>query len=367
VRPKSFVALAAVTLVMVIAALWAVGAKRAPTMIATDRDRAFPALAEKLNDVDTIEVVAGEEKFTIKRADGAWTMVEKGGYPVRFDKVKTALVGLAELTLLETKTADPERYDRLDVQAPGAKEARSKRIVVKDTGGNLLADGIIGKRNPSLFGTKGGTYLRIKDDSVSWLAEGTVEIGPTPNDWLDRKIVNIVAEDVRRVVITQPDGAVLALEKTDAKQKDFTVTGIPEGRKVKSASEANGLAGGLWRLDLEDVKPAADFTFPDKFVTAELTTFGGFKVRAETARVDDEYWARFTATADPVPADDKAEKDDKPAKDDKAEKKAPSVKELADDLNRTATGWVYRLSPGEGERLSTKVEEILEKPKKKAS
>ena len=35
----------------------------------------------------------------------------------------------------------------------------------------------------------------------------------------------------------------------------------------------------------------------------------------------------------------------------------------ASEITERAKGWVYELSPGEGEKLTTKIEDILEKPK----
>ncbi len=348
-KPKSFIVLAVLTAIFVVAAIWSVATQRGVTSIAADRERAFPDLIEKANDVATLEIVSNKAKFTIARVGDVWGLAEKGGYKVKFEKVKGAIVGLGELELLESKTSDPRRYQRLQVEDPGSLEAKSIGIELKDEDGKVLASGIIGKRQIGLFGAGGGgTYLRRGGDALSWLAEGIVDLGPEPNDWLIRDIVNLEAEDISRAVLRQPDGAEITVSRADKSAKDYVVAGIPEGRKLKDSSEGKNLAGGLWRLTFEDVKPAQDITFAETPYVAEYETFDGLKVRVEMTMLETVVWGRFSASADDAKGDDKA---------------IEALEKRAAMITERAKGWVYELSPGEGEKLTTKIEDILEQPK----
>jgi Domain of unknown function (DUF4340) len=280
----SFSILGGVTAVLVAAAIYAIASQPSLTTFPRDRERAFPGLAAKLNDVDKIALVSNKAKFTIVKSDKGWGIAEKSGYPVAFDKVKSALVGLAELKLLESKTSDSARYPRLELENPDSVEAKSKRVELR-AGDQVLAAGIIGKRNPNLFGEGGGgTYLRRGDNPQAWLAEGEITLGAAPNDWLIRDIVNVLEEDVRHAVIRQPDGAELVIHRAERKQKDLKVDNVPGDRKLKQ-SDANGLAGGLWRLTFEDVKPAAEVPFAGKFNSATYDTFDGLRIHVEMGPV----------------------------------------------------------------------------------
>lgn len=351
-KPRTVLALAVVTGVMVVAAVIAVLSQREATTIAADRPLAFPGLADKVNDVATIKVVSKGKTFTIKRTDKGWGLAEKGGYPVSYEKAKTAIVGLSQLKLLESKTSDPERYERLELRDPKDKEAKSRQVILVDASGKVLADGVIGRRNPSLFGeTGGGTYLRKTGDKASWLAEGTVEIGETPNNWMIRDIVNLDAEVVKRVSIRQPDGALLVAHKDDKAQKNYTVDNVPAGRKLKSENEGKEVAGGLWRLSLEDVRPASEKPLPEKRHRSEYTTFDGLKIAVDIAVSGEDYWGQFSASVDDKVGDAKAR-----------EASAKKAKEINDRV----TGWQYRISVGEGERLTMKMKDLLadDKPAK---
>lgn len=343
----SFSILAGATAVLVAAAVYAIVSQPSLTTFPRDRERAFPGLSAKLNDADKISLVSNKAKFTIAKTDKGWGIAEKAGYPVAFDKVKSALVGLAELKLLEGKTSDSARYARLELETPDSVDAKSKRIEVR-AGDQVLAMGVIGKRNPNLFGEGGGgTYLRRGDNPQAWLAEGEITLGAAPNDWLIRDIVTVLEEDVRRAVIRQPDGAQLVIHRDEKKQKDLKLDSVPADRKPKQ-SDVNGLAGGLWRLTFEDVKPAAEVPLPDKLNTATYETFDGLRIQVDMTMVGKVVWGRFSASTDGTQTD---------------EAKKEEIAKLVTEINARTTGWIYELSAGEGERLTMKMDDLLEKPK----
>ncbi len=349
---KSLLILAGVTGIVVVAAIIQVTqTQRSLTVISSDSERAFPGLADKLNAVARVDIVSSEAKFSVTRTDKGWGLKDKADYKVSFEKVKAAIVGLAELKLLESKTSDPKRYDRLQVEAPDAITAKSIGVTLTGADGEKLAGGVIGKRAAGLFGTGGaGTYLRRGNDTMSWLARGAVSLGATPNDWMVRDIVNIEAEDISRAVIRQPDGAEIVITKPKRASRKYAVAGVPEGRKLKDSDEGKNIAGGLWRLSFEDVKKAGEVKFPEKINVAEYETFAGLKVRVEMTFVDKVVWGKFSASVDASTGDEKSRK---------------KAKEQADKINATASGWVYELSAGEGEKLTTKIGDVL--AKKKAS
>ncbi len=345
-KPGSFLGLAALTVIAVIAASVSVFQQRALTTFTTDRERAFAVLADRLNDAARVEIVSSEARFALVRKGQAWGLEDRANYPVHYDRIKRAIVGLAELALLEAKTSDPARHERLQLNEPDHEDAESVRFAVKDATGETLAAGVLGKQNPNLFGESGGgTYLRRGTDAQAWLAEGEVTLGKTRNDWLIRDIVDIDAEAVRRAVIRQPDGAQIVVHKDTETNGTFTLDGVPAGGTLKDSGEAKNLAGGLWRLTFEDVRPAAEIAFPPRLNTAEYETFDGLKIRVEMTTVDEIVWGRFSASAEGATGE-----------------AAAAVAERAETINRRAKGWVYELSAGEGEKLTTRIEDILEKP-----
>jgi hypothetical protein len=328
----------------VVAAIVAVGQRPAPTRISTDRALVFPKVASALNEVASLEIRTPGRTFTVKREQGRWGIVELKGYPVQFDKVKTVLVELSQLRFLEPKTSDTARYDRLDLRDVTATGARSKYIIARDSKGAVLAEGTIGRRNDSLFGTgKGGTYLRLKEDKQTWLAEGILSLGAGPADWVSKQVVDIKGDEVRKIVVVSPKGGGVVVRREKKTDKDFKLDDIPQGKKQRGQWETNQMPKALEGLKLVDVRRADEVEFADGPYKGTVTTFDGLVVHTESAQVGKKYWARFSATTD-------ASAGEIPDK----------VKKQAEEINARLKGYVYEIPEEAGKKLTCEHRNMLE-------
>jgi len=111
-----------VTVVALVLALWVSGRREGAAGAPEVAGQAlYPGFTEALNDVTALEVRGAEHRFTVERAGDDWRLAEWGGFPVRFEAVKKALVGLADLELVEEKTSRPDLYEKLGVQGADAE------------------------------------------------------------------------------------------------------------------------------------------------------------------------------------------------------------------------------------------------------
>lgn len=342
--PKSFTIFAIVTAATVVAAVAAVSLQPQPTSIPTDRALIFPDVAPNLNKISAVKITTNSRKITIGRTDKGWVIPELDDYPVLFEKVKTALVDLSKLRYLEAKTADPARYARLEVEEVTAKDAKSKLVDVRDTDGKVLATGIIGKRNARLFGAdRGGTYLRKEGDSRAWLVEGIVRLGTAPVDWVARGIVNLDSEEVKSVDIRESGGNQFSIQREKKTDEDFKLGTIPKGKAQRGQWETNEMPKALEKLLLDDVKLARDVKFPGGPYVTRFTTFDGFVIRTEAAKIGKEYWVRFSVSAEGVTGPD-----------------AEKLKKRAATMNARVSGYVYKIPESAGKRLVCKLVNLLE-------
>lgn len=352
-KPGTFYAFAGLTAAAVVAAGVAVSMQPETTSLTAGTEPAFEKMAKDVNSVAKIEIKNAKQSFSMTRAGDNWGLDQKDGYRVDFAKVKSAIVNLSDFKLIEKKTSDPKRYGRLELDAPTSVESKSRQVILKDAKGTVLVDVIIGKLNPNLFGTGGaGTYIRRGDEKATWLARGQVELGEEPNNWMARQIVNYGQEKVRRVVVKNPDGAEIVLAKAAVTDKNFKIENLPEGRKIKNKDEADPLAGVMWRMMFDDVQKAEKQEWPAKPWVAHYTVWDGYTVRIETAKFGDDFWGRFQASLDDSVTDDK--------------KKAAAQKTV-DEINARTKGWTYLLTAGDSEKLTSKMEDYLAKPKKEGS
>ena len=348
-KPGTFYAFAGLTAAAVVAAGVAVSTQTEITSLTAGTDPAFPKLSENVNNVAKIEIRNANSEFSMTLTGDNWGLDQKDGYRVEFQKVKAAIVNLSNFKLIEKKTADAARYERLELNDPSDEKAKSRKVVLKDAKGSVLADVVIGKLNPNLFGTGGaGTYIRRAEEKATWLARGQVELGEEANNWMARQIVNYGQEKVRKVVVANPEGAEIILAKADVKAPNFKIENLPEGRAIKNKDEADPLAGVMWRMMFDDVQKAEKQEWPAKPWVAHYTVWDGYTVRIETAKFGDDFWGRFSAEVDPSVTD--------------AKKKAAAEKSVA-EINQRTRGWTYMLTAGDSEKLVSKMVDYLAKPK----
>jgi hypothetical protein len=340
-QKNRLIALFVVTAIVVVAAI---GLTLAGGGSAPDRgagERVAPELASHVGDVATITVARAAGAFNVVRqADGNWGVAEKSNYPADTAKVRQTVLGMAELTLVEPKTAKPDSYPRLEVEDAGKEGAKSALLTLKDKSGGKLAELIVGKRRVDRLGTGvDGVYVRRPGEAQSWLAKGTLELPPDAKDWLDKKVAAIAAKRIKSVTLIQPDSAKVVLQRDNADAK-FTVEGAPEGAKVKSDYTVSEPASTLDNLELTDVQPEASLPFPAEGVNqAELVTFDGLTVTVRVLEKDGTNWIRLAAsgTGD-------------------AEKEAKA-------FNDKVSPWVYAVAPYKANPLKTKMADLIEQPK----
>jgi len=285
-----------------------------------------PELKAVANDVDRLTITRyGQQPIAIEKQSGEWRVASRDGYPADTGDVRDVLLAMAEAKILEEKTADPDLFNRLGLQAPDVEG--SKGILVTATAGERTYSVIFGNV------VRGSSrYARIEDESQCWLIDRNPAIPGEAGEWLSPQIVDIDAAAVSEVTITHPDGEALRIYKDSAEQTDFDVADIPEGRELSYSTVANGIAGALNDLSLDDVRKAESETDP---VITRFRTFDGMTVTVSTVKSKDQSWISVSAEAD----GDAAGK--------------------ADEINARVAGWQYRIADYKANLLTRRWADIL--------
>jgi Domain of unknown function (DUF4340) len=337
---KGLIGLLAVTAVAVVAAVMVARGGGGPPTDPLVGTRVLPELHVRLDAVARVALVSGGAKTTLRRHAKTWEVEEKGDYPANGVKVRQALLGLAELTFVEPKTEKPALYPRLEVEDADKKGAKSILVTVSDDKGSLLGEIIAGKRKiDELGGGNDGVYVRKPGDAQSWLARGTLDLSGATADWLEKPLIDLPAAKIKDVSLAAPDGTTLAFAR--AKEGAAFALGEPppEGKKLKSGA-LDDPAGALAGLELADVKPAKDFTFPKTgTATARFVTFDGLTLTLTLASEEKQDWAKIEAAGTGA-----------------AEKRAA-------ELNAKFAPWVFALPDFKAKLLETKRADVIETPK----
>ena len=362
---RSILILAAVTAIVVGAVL---SVDREPSTAARSGEIVFPGLLDQVNSVVRVRVTGNEGKFTLTQDRDTWVVEEKERYAADPDRVHKLLLGAAGMKRVEPKTSNPELYPKLWLEDPSSKDAKSVRFVLENASDAELANWVLGDRRPSKSDTsRTELYIRVADDPLAWLVEGSVPGGQKIIDWLDRPVARIDRERLRAVEVAHADGTVIAVNKSLPADADFALRDIPADREADSQYRINDIGRFLEDLRFEDVAPSSSLDFAgsvDKQVQA--ATFDGLRVHLETVMRDGEAWVQLRAEFDEglvEKSEDAAEasKDEAgaaPGDTPGSLRSADEVWAEAERLNARWKGWAYELPSFKRDYIAKRIDEL---------
>ena len=295
---------------------------------ATRGELLFPDLKPLLNEIGEVAVTrhGADGTLTIVRNADNWTVTERGGYVADIGKIREVLLAIAEARVLEQKTSDPERYQVLGIETPDA--ADSAGVAITLAGDDFAVALIVGNTAQSDY-----RYVRIADQAQGLLIDRNPDIPASASGWLLPDIVNIDAANVRAVTITHPDGEAIHLAKESAEDDAYAVNDIPAGRDLSYPGVANGIAGVLSDLKLEDVRKSEP---GERTATAKFETFDGLQLSIPSYKTADGTWIALVADG--------------------------GVDDQAAAINERVAGWQYRIADYKANLLMRRWEDILKTP-----
>lgn len=355
-KPATLGILAALTIVVVGGAWYARDTRNDSASTSGLPDKLFPDLAKRVNDVAALEIAKGKEVVTLAKKDAQWTLANRGGYPVDFEKVKQAVMAVANLKVLEAKTKNPEQYEKLELQDP-KDGAPSARLTLKDANGAPIAALVVGKTN---WAGKQSVYVRRLDDPQSYLCQGELRLEESPTSWIKKDVLKLDRERIRSVEVSHADGEVLRIEKQTPDDVDFKVLDVPPTREISSAGVAGQLGTALTWVSVDDVATSADVSFDGLAVTtATFRTFDGLAIEMKLADKDGKSYATMSARweeAPPRPTPSESQ----PASAASAKlKTTDAVKQEIDELNKAHAGWIYVLPSYKATGITKRMTDML--------
>jgi len=325
--------------------LYRLRAERADTGLERAGESILPELSGRINDVAAISLLSAEERFTIRRGAEGWVLSEKADYPARFEAVKTALLGLADLTIVESRTSTPRLYPALGVEDPEAPDARSLLVTLLDSEDRALCALIVGQPASG----RDQLHVRRPSEAQAWLVRGKLRLERRAAGWLERTLPSLPADRVARLEIRREAEPAVIVTNSAAQGGEVALEGVPEDRSAAGEPQLRAALGGLAALDFEEVQSAAE-PLPTEAgrVTAEFTTFDGLRLTATTvpasppdpeAAAAGACWLQLSVAAIPEAAEE--------------------VVAEAERWQRAVANWSFRLSEYRARSLRHELEDLL--------
>jgi len=325
----------------------------------------LPELA--LDKVARVVIIANGATSTVARMEDTWGVAEKHNYPADFDKLKRALVKLADLKIGQpVEVADAQRAE-LQLTPETAAQ-----LVLQDDAGQTLAALMLGanreaqSETPGRGGYPDGRFVSTDGGATVYLvADALYDFGEAdPARWVNAEILNLTSGDIETIRITGPDRAAVELKRDPADNK-LILAALAEGEAFDS-SKVYSVESALSYLRFEDIAdPAlenAALGFDAPVIYEAKTKKGLLYVVTIGGKVPDSEnrYARFSvAYADGQQAAPADETEDARKTREAEEAK---VREEATTLNTRLAKWTYVLPSYKTESLTKQRADLL-KPK----
>ncbi len=294
---------------------------------------ALPGLAPRLAGAQRIEVRRGPDALlALDRRGEVWVLPDRGGYPVRPERVRELLVGLTELRLVERRTADPAQLDRLGLDDQARPGTTAVLLRVLDGGGAPIAELVVGRRRVRTQGNVPETvYVRRPDESQSWLAEGRLPADGDAQLWIDRDVANLGTDRIRRVAVRREGGAPLVLTRGDGPEARLALVDPADGPALDEVS-VDEVARAFEYLTFTEVRPEAEMPGDAAALgEARFELTGDLAVTVRPHKEAEALWVRLAA-----------------------EGGTPE----AERLNARWAGWAYQVGPWKEKAFLPRLEDL---------
>lgn len=264
----------------------------------------------------------GNERVTLRRDGARWVVGSSHDYPADLSRLGEFVTAVADARIVESRTSDPDKYAQLELNDP---EAGGSGSYVSLRGDEFNYELILGKKDQGNF-----RNVRRLGDPGAFLVDQELDIPDSTEDWLQKDIIDLAANDVKSVTISHADGENIVIRKESPEAASYDVVDIPEGRELSYATVADSIAGALASLELLEVRPAID---AETATSSVFDTWDGLRVTVTVTEDGESAWLSFEAEADEA--------------------------QKAEALNGKLRGWQYRIADYKKNQLTRRWDDIL--------
>lgn len=352
---------------------WQVTQHKAPTKeVATSV--LLPDLIDRVNAATQLAVTSNDGTVTVARNGEQWQVAEFDGFPAAVKTVKQALLQLAALRILETKTSKSEKYAQIGVEDRTTPGANSRAVKVSGPDGAVLVDLLIGKERPARAMNAPGHYVRRAGEASAYLVEGELSLPTKAVEWVDTAVVDLPVDRVRQVTVQPSEGSAIVVSKARPDVQLYSLADLPAGYEVRASATVSSIGGLLLDARFERVAKADRLKGLQPLSTATVETFDGLTARVVLYRTEEANYLTFeflhtpdkAVTPPPAKPEEKLPADPTTPGPAPVPLKAPAeVAKEATDLNARTQGWAYVMPDYKSRLLDKRLEDLIKKSEAK--
>jgi hypothetical protein len=329
-----------------------------------------------------VTIKGPKDSVILKKLQNQWVVQTRLNYPADLNKLSDLVRKLKEAKIGRIFESNEGSLKRLALVDPTKEENEDEekgiRVIFGDENEQEIKNLIFGKSRETegMRGTSEGQYLMLQGDTKIYLVDkdfSTLE--PISLEWLEKKLVDVQADDVRSILCKSLDGGKIEYHfERPEKGKDFEALEFSAKKKVKK-STLDQLSGALAGLNMENiVDPSSLSGSPIKMSKQiEYRLFNGLVYRiipGDTCAEDDSCYLKIEVDYQkpPTPTEEKSDTQAETEKEDK--EKQPVQEDLSQEalkLNEQFKPWTYIIPKWKMDALITNVDKLVEKEEKQTN
>lgn len=234
-----------------------------------------------------IRITLADETYTLFATPSGWRLSGTDGYPIRADRLDELSTGLQSLVWDVPRTRDPAKMNAIGLGDP--REGGNGALVeVIGEDGEVKSALITGRKDEHI-------YARRPEEEQAFRVTGDLPPLYSAEAWLDLDILDINADAISAVRLTDESGASLFLQRTiGGSDRDFLPAPPFENYQLINRLSVTGPALALARFQPLGVKPASALT--TRPVARHITqTHDGLEVEVQGYREADGYFVTLRA------------------------------------------------------------------------
>jgi hypothetical protein len=163
-----------------------------------------PQAPKSIEVIDYNEETATATPLKVEYRDNKWLLPSHRDYPAdardRLASTAAALIELKKDIVVTENAEDHAEYGVIDPfdEAATSLVGRGKRVTLRDGGGDVLADFVIGKEVPDKSGFR---YLRVPGQRRVYAVETTADVSARFQDWIETDLLKIDMPSLRRIAV----------------------------------------------------------------------------------------------------------------------------------------------------------------------
>ncbi len=294
-------------------------------------DLFFPNLLEQLDEVNkiTVSTVGLETPVNILRTGDNWRLESPAGVPANPNLIKDLIRKIAIAKNLEIKTSRTAWHQYLGVSDIQSGKATGPLIKLQTDNSSWQL--IIGNSSVE----QKGQYWRQAEQAVVVRVDQTLELPAQLLDWMDRLIIDVPAEAVAAIVVSNASGQSFHLRR----EEEYQDLVLSSNSLVESPVQM--LVQGLYKLHYAAIRRADGLQQPAEY-QLEYLLFDGNSITMSCTPDNDGSWCQLVVKAATESHDHQ------------------TLQQHADSMNMSLSPWSFHLSPKRTELFSRALKSLEE-------